>query len=307
MKKVLITGANGLIGRHLVKKLLEEGKEVFAAVTPGGAYEDPCCERLHISSFDLNEAPLHVEEFPAGEIDVMYALAWAGVRPEDRDRFDIQMKNISLTMRCMEFAAALGIKRVVFPGSVSSYLYYGKPLDRNAVPSPADAYGAVKVALKYMCDVFAEKNGIDFINTIIAGVYSADRRDNNVIFYTVNKLLRGERPVYTKLEQYWDYIHIDDLSEALFLVGEKGKRNAVYTIGHGDNWKLRNYIEIIHNAIDSSLSLGVGEIPYEGGRMPSVRVDQTELQRDTGFVPRVTFEEGIAEVIEKVKSDLERF
>ena len=306
MKKVLVTGADGFLGRHLVKKLLSEGKEVFGVIYPGGVeYEDWHDNRLHIREMDLNGASRYAGEFPVGEIDVMYHFAWTGVKPEDRDLFDVQMKNIGMTTECMKLAAAIKIKRIVFPGSTCQYLYYGKPLNRDAPPSPADAYGAAKTALRYLCSAYAEEHGIDFIYTIITGVYSSDRIDNNVISYTINCLLRKEKPALTKLEQLWDYIHIDDAVEALFLAGEKGKKNAIYAIGHGDNWELRRYIEIIHNLIDSSLPLGIGEIPYSGDVIPSSCIDLSEIQRDTGFTPRVDFESGIAAVIEKMRTDME--
>ena len=307
MNQVLITGADGLIGRHLAEKLLSEGKEVYGVVSPGSAAREDLRRpvQIHLREMDLNEAEQDVSAFPAGEIDVMYHLAWTGVKPEDRDNFDLQMKNVNMTMNSIALAAALGIRRIVFPGSANSYLYCGQPLDRNATPSPSDAYGAVKIALKYLCGAYARKYDIDFIYTVLSGVYAPDRCDNNVISYTVNKLLRGERPVYTKLEQLWDYIYIDDAVEALSLVGEKGKKNAVYVIGHGNRWELRRYIEIIHHAIDGSLPLGIGELPYKGDRKPGICVDLTDLQRDTGFVPRISFEDGIARVIEKARSELE--
>ena len=300
-----MTGADGFLGRHLVNKLLSEGKEVFGVVPPDScAYENRNDARLHICRMDLNEASQHTNELPAGEIDVMYHLAWSGVEPEYRDQFDRQMKNVSMTMEYMKLAAAIQIKRIVFPGSTSEYLYCGKPLNRHAPPSPADAYGAVKTALRYLCGVYAKEHGIDFIYTIITGIYSSDRIGNNVISYTINSLLRKEKPVLTKLEQLWDYIHIDDAVEALFLAGEKGKKDAVYAIGHGDNWELRRYIEIIHNLIDSSLPLGIGEIPYSGDVIPSSCIDLSEIQRDTGFTPHVDFEAGIAAVIQKIRTDM---
>lgn len=58
---------------------------------------------------------------------------------------------------------------------------------------------------------------------VITGIYAADRRDNNIIFYVIDKLLRKEKPLMTKLEQLWDYINIRDVVEALTLIGEKGQ------------------------------------------------------------------------------------
>lgn len=305
MKKILVTGADGFIGKNLVTSLLKNRYQVYAIVYPGkNIYENVHDENLFVVSMDLNQVLNHVREFPT-DIDVMYHFAWIGVKPELRNDLDVQMINVNMTLDCMKLAIAIGIKKIVFPGSTNEYLYYGKPINRDAVPSPNNAYGAAKIALRYLCSDFAVQNNIKFVYTIIAGIYAADRRDNNVIFYTIDKLLRGEKPSLTKLEQLWDYVYIDDVIDALISVGERGRGGAVYGIGHGDNWSLSNYIRIIHQKIDSSLPLGIGEIPYKSDILPSSCIDLTDMQKDTGFVPKIDFETGITMVINKIKDDME--
>lgn len=306
MKTALITGADGFIGRHLVRALLSEKAEVFAIVHPeNNIYEHHKIPNLHVRCIDLNRAQDYARDFPSG-IDAMFHFAWAGVRPELRDDLDVQMANINMAMGCMKMAASIGIKKVIFPGSTNEYLYCGKAIGRDALPSPSNAYGAVKVALRYLACDFAAKNGIEFIYAIITGIYAADRRDNNVIFYTIDKLLKKEKPSLTRLEQLWDYVYVDDVISALMAIGRSGKGGAVYAVGHGDNWALSNYIEIIHRKIDPLLPLGIGEVPYaDNGRMPSSCVDLSDIERDTGFKPKVDFEEGIARVIDRMRSEQE--
>lgn len=306
MKKVMITGADGFIGRNLVRKLLNEDIEIYAIVYPGNnIFKNYTSEKLHVRCMDLNQVMNHIREFPVDEIDTLYLLAWAGVRPELRNDLDVQMLNVTMTLDCMKFAIALGIKKIVFPGSTNEYLFYGKPINKDAIPSPNNAYGAAKIALRYLCSDFARRNNVEFIYAIIVGIYAADRRDNNVIYYTIDKLLNKEKPSLTKLEQLWDYVYIDDVLDALFLIGEKGQDGAVYGIGHEDNWPLSNYISIIHKKIDPSLPLGIGEVPYSSDIIPSSCIDLTDIRRDTGFEPKVDFEQGITKVINRIKTDME--
>lgn len=305
MKKVLITGADGFIGKNLVKKMLKKNVEIYAIVYPGNSvYENIDDDKLHIKYLDLNQVLNHVREFPR-DIDVMYHFAWMGVRPELRNNLDVQMINVNMTLDCMKLAIAIGIKKIIFPGSTNEYLYYGKPLNKDAVPSPNNAYGAAKIALRYLCSDFANRNDIKFVYAIVAGIYAADRRDNNVIFYTIDKLLHREKPSLTKLEQLWDYVYIDDVIDAFIAMGESGKGGAVYAIGHGDNWALSNYIKIIHQKIDSTLPLGIGEIPYNSDVLPCSCIDLKDIERDTGFKPQIDFEEGITRVINRIKEDME--
>jgi nucleoside-diphosphate-sugar epimerase len=236
----------------------------------------------------------------------MYHFAWQGVNALERNDFDIQLRNIDICMECLRLASKLHVKKFIFPGSTYEYMYCGHPINETALPTPQNAYGSVKAALRYIAAEYAKTLKVEFIYVVIAGIYAADRRDNNVIFYVIDQLLRGEKPKVTKLEQMWDYVHIDDVTEALYLVGEKGRNGGFYAIGKADNQPLYKYIEEIHNYIDPTLPIGIGEVPYSSDKLPMSCIDLTAIQRDTGFVPKVDFKDGIKEVIDIMKEEYER-
>lgn len=304
MKKAIVSGADGFIGRHLVKKLLAKGVEVWAIVYPGSPLKDCYAgvEHVHTVCVEVDDLPQCIAQFPR-DAEAFYHFAWQGVNAESRGDLALQMKNIPLTMDCMRFTRAIGARKFILPGSTSEYLEYGRPINRDALPSPQNAYGSVKVALRYLATSYAEELGLGLIYAVITGIYAADRKDNNVIFYVIDKLLRGEKPSVTKLEQRWDYVYIDDATEALYLIGEKGIPGSFYTIGHGDNQPLSQYIEDIRRCIDPSLPLGIGEVPYKNDRLPSSCVDLTDLVRDTGYAPKVAFSEGIQAVIAAMRAE----
>ena len=108
----------------------------------------------------------------------------------------------------------------------------------------------------------------------------------------------------TALEQRWDYIYIDDAAYAFYLIATRGVGGAFYSVGHGDNWPLYQYIYQIRDIIDPSLPLGIGEIPYKDSRLPNACVDMRSIKEDTGFVPQVSFREGIEKVIKCIKEQM---
>ena len=306
MRKVLITGADGFIGRHLVNEYLKCGDTyVIAIMSPrhSGGLSQVKHKNLYVTAIDLNQVLYHVDEFP-DDIDTMFHFAWRGVKPELRNNLEVQMSNLVMTINCMKLAIQKHIKKMIFPGSTNEYIYYGKPLNKDAVPSPCNAYGAAKIALRYLCYDYSTRNDIEFIYSIIAGIYAADRKDSNVIYYTIEKLLKGEKPSLSECKQLWDYVHIDDVVDALIAIGDKGKDGGVYGIGHGDNWELKNYINIIHDIINPDIPLGYGEVPYTSDKLPSSCIDLTDIEKDTGWVPKIEYKDGIKTVIEKVKEDL---
>lgn len=302
MKKVIITGADGFIGSHLTRYLVTKGIEIWAIVYPQSTTKEKIrnLDHVHIIESRIEELESHIDEFPKNA-NAFFHFAWQGVDALQRNDFNLQLENIELCTKCMKLAADLRTEKFIFPGSTYEYMYCGQPINEYAVPTPRNAYGSVKAALRYIAAEYAKQLKLNYIYVVIAGIYAADRRDNNVIFYVIDKLLKREKPKVTKLEQLWDYVHIDDVVEALFLIGDKGKNNAFYTVGRGDNQPLYRYIEIIHNYIDSTLPIGIGEIEYDNDKLPASCVDLTAIKNDVGFVPKVGFKEGIKRVIDTMR------
>ena len=102
----------------------------------------------------------------------------------------------------------------------------------------------------------------------------------------------------------WDYLYADDVAEAFMLLADKGRDGCVYPIGSGVARPLREYIEIIRDEIDPSLPLGFGEVPYSDKQVMHLCADISKLREDTGFAPKVSFEEGARRTIEFVKDGL---
>lgn len=306
MGLVVITGADGFIGSHLCRVCIQSGEKVVALVMrdsptlsritalPNVQVIECDFRNLMGLSIDLPEPPF-----------AFYHLAWAGVAPESRDSFETQLQNLSLCMDAVRLAHRLHAGRFILPGSTMEYLYGDGPITGHDFPTPQNVYGAVKVASRFLCESLAKQLGLSFIYAIITGVYGADRKDNNVIYYVIDQLLSGKKPALTKLEQQWDYIHIDDLTRALLLLGQRGLPETCYVIGHGDNVPLSDYIMQIRDIINPELPLGIGEVPYTRQQLPRSGVDLSKLRKDTDFSPRISFPDGIREVIKEIKEQRE--
>ena len=84
-------------------------------------------------------------------------------------------------------------------------------------------------------------------------------------------------------------------------MAESGRDGAIYPVGSGRIRPLREYFEALRDAIDPSLPLGLGEIPYPPNQVMHLEADISELTRDTGFEPSTSFEEGIREVVRQYR------
>lgn len=303
-RKVAVLGANGFIGSRLCFGLAEQGTEVIALVDKNFNYSHlqgrngiTCLE------FSLQELECLYDHELLKDVDFLYHMAWAGVNADFRNDAEVQAQNIIYGLKVMVFAEHQGIKRVLVPGSAAEVSCGNGIITGNETAAPSDLYSASKVATRYLCQTFAQKNKIDLIWTLITSIYGPGRDDNNLISYAIKTLLKGGKPSFTGLEQEWDYLYVDDLIQALIVLGKKGIGGKVYPIGSGEHQKMKDYVTTIRDQINPSLPLGIGDLPYKNpDKIDNQVLDISELINDTGYKPTVDFRTGIETVISYFKS-----
>ncbi len=307
MKKVIITGANGFIGSHLVSKLSDIGVEVIALV-------DPRYDYSHLSSrngvttieFTLQSIDLLKNNNLLYNSDVIFHLAWSGVNATFRNDESEQLQNIHYGLNVIKLAKHLNVSKVLIPGSAAEVSCGDGVITGNEQPAPSDIYSATKVATRYLCQVYALQNNVVLIWPLITSIYGPGRDDNNLISYAIKSLLVEEKPSFTKLEQKWDYLYIDDLIEALIALGALGT-GGVYPLGSGESRQLKDYVNVIRDIINPSLELGIGDLPYKNpNKIDNQIMDISRLIKETSFTPKVHFNEGIKNTISYFKSLLEK-
>lgn len=301
-RKAIVTGGTGFIGSWLIQELIENDYQVIAIVRnrthliPQIA-SDERCRVIEKGLENLTTADL-VE---AKEYDVFFHLAWEGCAPEYKNKLDIQMNNISTSLKSLEICNKIGCKLFIMLGTVAEYTHCNGIMDFKIRQSPSDAYGAAKTSAYYFLKVRAAQLEQSFIWTILSSTFGERRTDNNIITYTIRTLLKGEKPHYGALSQMWDFLYVSDVVRALRLVAENGRKGKIYGIGSGMYMPLRDYIIQIRDLIDPSLELGIGEVESYSKQTFSSCVDIYDLIKDTGFKPQVSFDTGIKRTIEYLK------
>lgn len=302
MRRIVLTGPTGSIGIALIQRCIKENVEVYAICRRssrriGNIPKDP---KVHIVECNLDEMKtFDIMNIP--KCDVFYHLGWDATIGDGRNDMNLQIRNIQYTLDAVELADRLGCEVFVGAGSQAEYGRFEGKLNGSIPTFPENGYGIAKLCAGQMSRIECGKRQMRHIWTRILSVYGPYDSDKTMIVTTIKKLLDGETPSLTKGEQKWDYLYSADAAKALYLLGEKGIDGKVYCIGSGQARPLVEYIQILRNKINPNAKLGIGDVPYGKNQVMYLCADTSELIEDTGFVPEVSFEEGIESTIEWMK------
>lgn len=298
MKRAVITGPTGAIGTALIAELISHGIEVEAVVRPDSRRTDniPKSPLVHIVPCDLKELKTLHEKIE--HADVFYHFGWDGTFGNSRNNAYGQLENVRYALDAVEAAAALGCTTFVGAGSQAEYGRVEGSLNASTPAFPENGYGIAKLCTGQMTKILCEQKGIRHIWTRILSIYGPFDGAKTMVMSTIVSLLKGGRPQCTAGEQMWDYLYSADAGYAMYLLGEKGVSGKTYCIGGGTARPLREYIEAIRDAAARGAEIGFGEIPYQEKQVMYLCADISDLEKDTGFAPRVTFAEGIEKTVD---------
>ena len=297
--KVAVTGPTGSIGSELVGELIENGHEVIAIARPDSARikSIPVSDLVTIIECDVSDyKPLHGK----CRCDFFFHLAWEGTTVESRNDANLQAKNIQYALDAVSLAKDWGSKKFIGTGSQAEYGPSDVSLSSDTSIRPISAYGVAKYAAGRLCRDYCSVSGMEFNWARILSTYGKNDAEGTLINYVIRTLINGKVPKLTKCEQIWDYIHSKDCARALLAIASKGIDGKTYCIGSGSKRPLKEYVEDIKSIISPEATIEYGTIDYYPDQPMMLCADISELTADTGFIPQISFKDGIKGIVEKM-------
>ncbi|MFI0373165.1 NAD-dependent epimerase/dehydratase family protein [Actinomadura sp. 1N219] len=295
---VLVTGAAGFIGSHLVDRLVADGHEVIGVDDlSSGANVRPGAELWEMDVAD----PALVEKAAVRRPEVICHLAaQVSVRASVADPLHDARTNVVGTANVLEAARAAGGRKVVF---TSSCAVYGVP---DALPVPADAelrpaspYAASKVSGEVYAQTYMALHGIGFTTLTLANVYGPRQTpegEAGVVSIFTDALLAG-RPtkVYGDGTQTRDYVYVLDVVDAFArAAGDKGGGLRL-NVGTGLETTDRDLHTLVAEAAGAPDDPEFA--PPRLGDLPAMSVDPRLTGEALGWNPEVGLREGVAETV----------
>ncbi|MBQ3691513.1 MAG: GDP-mannose 4,6-dehydratase [Bacteroidales bacterium] len=320
-RKILVTGCAGFIGSFLTKKLLEtfDGIKVIGIDSMTDYYDvslkQARLEMLNAENKDFTfikgdisnkETIEFVFENFSPEIVVNLA-AQAGVRYSITNPESYIKSNLIGFYNILEACRNHKVEHLIYASSSSVYGSNKKvPYSTDdKVDNPVSLYAATKKSDELLAYSYSKLYDIASTGLRFFTVYGPMGRPDMAYFKFTNKLVKGEKiQIYNNGDMYRDFTYIDDIVAGIINVMQKtpnkdsdNVRYKVYNIGNNHPSSLLDFVTILENCLISEGiidKLGAKEfLPMQPGDVYQTFADITDLEKDFGFKPKTTLQEGL--------------
>jgi nucleoside-diphosphate-sugar epimerase len=281
--RILVTGASGFLGANLCRRMADLGVEIHGISRTEQAAKDVQWHRADASDGTVLEGLVR-EIAP----DVVYHLASRVTGSAELAEVRLTLEaNVRTALAVFEAAVGSGCHRVVTTGS-------DKELGVNG-GAPGSPYAASKLAITGYARMFHQTFGLSVVNLRVFMVYGAGQQDpTKLVPYTIRSLLSGVAPELSGGFRRFDWIYVDDVTDALINAGTTGAGDdgVPIDIGSGELTSIRELVSLIARAVGSDVSPRYGAVP-ERPPEPAYPADLESAQRLLNWGPQTPLAAGV--------------
>lgn len=300
MKKAIVTGANGFLGKAMVKHLLKKGFFVYAIGTNQKDLDDIKSPNLdvQIGFYDkYHEMISHCKG-----ADYLFHFAWQGLCGDDVKDYRTQLYNSSIFGDVMTYAIESDIKRVILASSVNVLEAKKQMLDVCPKPRNTCIYSTAKLAAEMIGKTIAFRNPkVEFLCAYIAMAFGPNNKSLMVPNVVISKLMQGISPDLISGDSPYDLIYVDDIVKGLLSIALKGKNLKSYYLGHEDLLSFREIFTKVGEIINPDIKLNFGAYP-DSSEIDYSKIDIKALKNDTGFSCSSDFKSSVLKTAEYLKA-----
>jgi nucleoside-diphosphate-sugar epimerase len=294
--KVLVTGASGYIGRHVLLPLLDSRCEVYAISRRMNVdFEYP--PGVRVLTLDLFDDAARQKAFSEISPQWLLHLAWYA----EHGKFWEAQENIawlSLSIRMLGEFAQHGGERVVVSGTCAEYRWDGEPCREASTPlEPRSLYGLCKATFFRFLEAAAPRLRLSYGWGRIFLLYGSSESEGRLIAATARALLQGQPALCTHGKQVRDFLHVEDVARAFVRI-LTSTVNGPVNIGSGEPIAIAQAVSELAQRAGRTDLLQLGALPAREDDVPVLIPDIARLRDEVGFRPTLTLAQGLQKTLE---------
>lgn len=311
--KILVTGAAGFMGSHLVDSLVEMGHEVFGADDLSGGYMDNVNVHSKFTELDLQDRVVTESYIDSIAPELVFHLAADAT--EGRSQFtpiNCTMRNYVAYLNLLIPCIKNGMKKMVLTSSMSVYGAQKTPFSEDMERRPEDIYAISKAAMEHATEILSDVHGFNY--TIIRPHNVYGPRQNladpyrNVIAIFINRMLQNKHFfIYGEGNQTRAFSYIDDFTPYIVKAGLDDIANSqIFNIGPKQEYTINQLADVILNIFYPDGNIPEDMKPVHLPPRPKEVADafstMEKAEKLLGYKTTVSFEEGVSKMVDWAKA-----
>lgn len=297
---MLVTGATGFIGQHVVRRLVDAEARVWAGVYAEDAPERTTALPLQAErlSLDIRDSESVRQAVNQASSDVVFHLAAVGVTdPKVDPRLALKVNGLG-AVNLLESLLRDDVQRIVLVGTCYEY----GALEALEGLDPFNAYAASKVAAWAFGRMYWRAHGLPVVTVRPFQVYGSGQPSHTLVPAAVAATLAGEDFPMTSGEQERDFIYVEDVVEGMLAAAEApGVEGNSLDLGTGTARPVRTVVERIWQLVDGAGQIQPGALPYRPGEVRQLVADADRTAQLTGWRAMTDLDEGLRETIAELR------
>ncbi len=305
---ILITGANGFLGRHLSKALLPTGAKVshiVRSIVPSFRNEETQI------ALDLTDRKKAKKIIATLQPNYVIHLAGTKERVNSGAQFlDSYERNVSISLNVIEACLDLpDFKRLIYLGSCDEYGQAASPYEETQREMPANAYGLSKLAVTKILSGLYQSSQFPSVVLRPTIIYGPNQGSEMFLSALIQSLLAKKDFAMTLGEQFRDFLYVDDAVDAIIKAINAGNQvdGKVINIGAGVSYQVKKIACLVANLIHPAAytHLKFGAVQYRPHEVMDYATNIMLAEQLLGWKPNTQLEQGLQRTISRFLSQID--